>query len=292
MTAFRSAFVLALALVLAGCFQTETTVRLNADGSGTVEERVLMNSTLAMASMMGGMRGQMNLDAAQSLADGPYSEEALEARAEAMGATFEGVETIQILFGSGYVATYAFEEIGQLQLDPDPSSVLPDEMGGQFGMDSDEDEEPSDPITFAYDGRRFSVTMPREGTEADEEEVLYDTGRDPKKDEPEDEGGSNGPSADDFQQMAFVLRDMRFALAVELPKPVASSDATHLSGQTLTLYDMDFNTMFDDPDAFESIQDLDLGDGPQDLTSGGMGSMANVPGMTVETAETVTVTFR
>ena len=43
MRAARLALIPALAFALAGCLQSHTVVKLNPDGSGTVEETVLMS---------------------------------------------------------------------------------------------------------------------------------------------------------------------------------------------------------------------------------------------------------
>lgn len=287
MTALRTAFVLVLALALSGCFQTQLTLRLNADGSGTLEERVLMNSTMAMAVMMGGMGAMMGTDQeAPDMPDGPYSMEALEARAASLGATLQGVEPIEVLFGGGYAATYAFDDIADLRLDADPTASLPEEIGEDFG--GDDDDEPAQRFAFAYDGQTFTVQIPR--PENEEDEAATD-GRDPKKDPMDDEeGGRGGPSERDFQQAAIVLRDMRFGLTVELPKDVAQTNASHLAGRTLTIYDLDFGAMLADPNAFESLDAINMDDGPPNL-GGDAAALAQIPGMTLEIGPTVTVTF-
>ena len=297
MRSLRFATVFALAALHSGCFQTQSLIRLNADGSGTVEETVLMNSTMAMAVMAGGMGammgGGMN-SGAMEMSDGPYDMAALEARAEAMGATLQGVEPIEILFGGGYTATYAFTDINDLRLDSDPSSALPseltDEMGGGMGQPTPES------ITFEYSNQRLAIRIPQTAPEPVDEEIVMagmeqgSYADDPKKYSMSME--NEGPGEDEFRQMAVVLKDMRFSLAMELPREVAETNSSFVEGRTLTLFDMDFGALAESPDGFEALSALDMDSGPPSFQAGSMAALQGVPGIRVEPEETVTVTFR
>ena len=298
MRALRPLALLALAVVLSGCFQTKTLIRLNADGSGTVEETVLMNSTMAMTVMMGGMNlfaEEEEEDEAAEMPDGPYTMEALEARAAEMGATLAGVEPIDVLFGAGYTATYAFDDINALRLSSDPSDGLPSGvMSNGMGMGDDADGEDMDaakePVTFAFSEGRLTVKMPHPASGDDADDDAYDPKKDPDDEPDEDFGMQDEPGADDLRQMQMMLKDMRFSLAVELPGAVTQTNALHASGRTLTLYDMDFGVLAQSPGAFDQLQALDLDAGP-DLSPDKMAALAGIPGFVFEPAEEVTVSF-
>lgn len=294
MRALRPLAVLALALVLSGCFQTKTLVRLNADGSGTVEETVLMSSSMAMAIMMGGMDLLSEEgDEEPEIPDGPYSMEALEARATSLNATFASVEPVDILFGGGYTAIYAFDDINTLQLTAGPDASLPDGLGSQLvtgageSMEYDEEgnpieasqeDESADLISFEYQDGRLKVRMPR----PDAPEVADE--------ETDDEDEKSGPNASEFQQMKTILKDMRFSLAVELPSPVRETNASNVDGQLMTLFDIDFGTLLNTPGAFEQIEALDL-DGPPKFSASAMASFPTIPGFVFEHEQEVTVSF-
>lgn len=295
MTALRSLSVLALALVLSGCFQTKTLVRLNADGSGTIEETVLMNSAMGMAVLFGASMGRQMGEVAEQ----PYSEADLRDRAETLGATFVRVEEQDILFGTGYVATYAFDDINDLRLVSDPSALFPEEMREQMGDDLDLGLDQA--YTFAYANGALTIQVPQpdpEDFQEDEEDMLeeeiYDVypGRDPKK-EQDMRGMSemeDGPGGDNAAAMAMVFRDMRFSMTIELPRDVAQTNASYLDGRTLTLYDMDFERLAEDPEAFDRLENLAPG-GPADM-SAAMRALSEIPGFSVEHEPTVTVSFR
>lgn len=302
MRALRPLAVLVLAVLVSGCFQTRTLLKLNADGSGTVEETVLMNSTMAMAVMMG-QEGLFNFEGDDEAPEadppeGPYSMEALEARAASMGAQFVRVEPIEILFGGGYTAVYAFDDINDLSLSSDPSDLMPSQFAGEMGMGSsqpvefdengemiepemDEMEETATPVTFAYEGGRLTVRMPQPEPDAPD--------GDPKK-TPEADETEEMPDDREMQQMSMMLRDMRFSFAIELPGEITETTATHTDGRLLTLYDMNFAEVFKSPEAFALMDELESA-GP-DMASGAMARFGQIPGIVYEASEEVTVSFQ
>ncbi|MEM1056213.1 MAG: hypothetical protein AAGI52_11850 [Bacteroidota bacterium] len=300
MNTLRTAFILALALALSGCFQTRTLVRLNADGSGTVEETMLFNSAIQVAMQAGmGMVSGM-----EEQGDTPYKMEDLLARAEDLGATFVSVEEQDLLFGDGYIATYAFEDINTLRVTSDPSTFLPEELREDMMNDLGDGEE--EPIAFAYRDGELLISMPDpdlggNGEEMEEQIIeeneidFYDAPRrDPKKqpapimEVQEPEQGFGGDEAEGM--MAMLFRDMRFSLAVELPSEAVETNASFVEGRMLTLYDMDFETLLESPGSFERLQQLSPDGPPNSATA--MRLLGELPGIQYEPEMNVTVTFR
>ena len=354
----RLAVALVFAGVLTGCFQTKTLIKLNADGSGTVEETVLMNSMFATTMMVssGGFIDDGGVSA--PFPDGPYDEAALEARAEKMGATLAGVETVKILFGAGYTATYAFDDINEIALYADPDELMPSDLGnGLFGGGFDEEweepeiyeiedyeyngvdpkktpeayaepmegdviedieldfeadtpppppapaadmeigdgeiidvpppngfeDDPAEPITFTYRDGRLTVRLPRpEPGDMGEPEMTAE--------ELEELEGMT--QSGEFRQMALFMGDMRFSLALEMPGEITETTATHVSGRTLTLYDMDLARAFEDEESFTAFaRVMSMAEGEPDFSTEAMARLAAVPGLVFETQEEVTATF-
>ena len=114
--------------MLAGCFDVETVVRVRSDGSGVVEERMLMGGELiAMARQMQAASGE------PTETNTLYKREELEDRAKAMG---PGVSLVSVepLVGEereGYVAVYAFPDINKLVLNQNPGDKAPSGAGMQ-----------------------------------------------------------------------------------------------------------------------------------------------------------------
>lgn len=295
MRALRLFAVLSLALVLSGCFQVRTLVRLNADGSGTVEDRVLMSSAINLVTIMSGMGMGTGMDTPPP--EQPYDEDVLRARAEEMGATFVGVEEEDILFGTGYVVTYAFEDVNTLALTSDPSSFFPEEMRSEMRGDMPLGGS-EEPYTFAFADGELQIVVPQTDLEemAEEDEVAEDAApaRDPKKGgaerESADMGEDAGGMASAMGSAALVLADMRFTVAVELPNEAAQTNASFVDGRTLTLYDMDFNQLLENPEAFDRLDDLSPA-GPPDFPTA-MRLLSEIPGFTFESEPTVTVSLR
>ena len=288
----RPALLLVLAVALSGCFQLRSVVRLSADGSGTVEETVLMNSTLLLTTM--GIAGMAEMDADA----GPYDRAQLEAHAAELGENVRlaSVEEIDVLFGAGYRAVYAFDDVEALRLSGDIASAFPPAVTSEMGMGG---ADPSPPITFGYAPGRLVVHMPRpdDGPVADgqTDPAQTDATPSPKKPGvgdamPSTGGGGNLPDEDEFRQMARLMKDLRMTIRVELPRPIAETDARHAEAQALTLLDFDMGAFFSAPESYRLLEEIDPG-GPEDLMATRLDEMSDLPGFTVEPGETVTVSF-
>ncbi|MDX1531302.1 MAG: hypothetical protein R3362_07235, partial [Rhodothermales bacterium] len=154
------ALLLVLATALAGCFQVHTLLRLNADGSGTIEETVAMNGSLMQMLRAAAAEKGATLDA--SLID----EARLSARAAEFGegVAFVRAEPLDVLFGGGFRVVYAFEDVNALRLTQDIDSALPEALSEQAasemgGGDADIPEA-EEPVTFTYADGALTVRLP------------------------------------------------------------------------------------------------------------------------------------
>ena len=316
--ALRPLLLLTLAAVLSGCFQTKSLIRLNADGSGTMEETVMLNAMMMMsfsgASLLGDGLMAGGGQGVEMADDGPYSLEQLRTRAAEMGATLQSVEGKDILFGSGYVAVFAFEDINAFTVTGNPFGDMMGEMDGMADQESA-------PITFAFSRGNLTVRMPEPANESgiveaeiveaepypmtDYEDVIgdgeiidepaYDTHspqHDPKKDphlNAENEDAYGRLSEDEeMRQMASLFKDMSFSLTIELPDDARETNASHVNGRLLTLFDMDFSLLAENPEAFDLMDDFA---GPPSVSMGRMSGLEDVPGFTFEMEREITVSF-
>lgn len=119
MRVFRWGLLLFAAWMSSGCFQMTTLVRVNADASGTIEQRLVL-SPAALAQMrqlaiLGGSNGRP-LD--------PISED--QARAETVrlgpGTTLVSSAAIDEAAGKGRASVYAFTDVNQLRINPQPAA--------------------------------------------------------------------------------------------------------------------------------------------------------------------------
>src|SRR5687767_6817843 len=99
--------IVVLTLCLAGCINSGTLIKVKGDGSGTIEQTLLMN-TATLKGMMGGLDAQGQLK--QS---GPFNEADLKKAAENMGKGVRFVSSTPMSHGGfdGAKAIFAFDDI-------------------------------------------------------------------------------------------------------------------------------------------------------------------------------------
>jgi len=119
MDVVRVAVVLAAAVLSSACFQMSTVLKVNADGTGTIDHRMLY-TTAALAQLrqfaaFGGGRGQ--------LVD-PLSEEQARTMAASIGTgvTYVSSTLVDTTAGKGRESTYAFTDVTQLRISTQPAA--------------------------------------------------------------------------------------------------------------------------------------------------------------------------
>src|SRR6266498_593522 len=124
----KTAILLAL-LILPGCFQVDTVIKVNRDGSGTIEETMLVSKKLLaqMNEMMQGFAGQEG-NKGNNKAQPPdiYDPAKLKAKAVEMGSgvTYTSGEKVSTDKFMGYRAVYTFTDINKLLLTQNRSEEL------------------------------------------------------------------------------------------------------------------------------------------------------------------------
>ena len=258
--------------LLAGCFAYDTTVRLSLDGSGTVEQELVL--TGGMAEMIRYARtaeeGEVDLCAEQDLGVGVRLVSAVPV---------EEAERV------GCRQVYAFTDVNTLRLKPDVDKMLPEGSGrGEEARAASED-----PITFRFRAgspATLVVRMPEQETGDAEPEV--------REDAAEREGAAVGNEGEDaagramaLAMMREMLRGSRFSVHLVLQGQVVETDATYRDGDRITLVELDFDTLLEDTESLERL--LDVQDpSPEEAKA----LLARTPGMKVETRKEVTVRFQ
>lgn len=280
LSSFRCILIIALALCVAtGCMQIDNTITIRADGSGTITERVVASPQMSM--MMASMAA---MDSSADASAPMFSEEEIRERDAYPGTELESVTMIDDMSGTGYEGVYTFSDIRDVTFRPSsPGDVMPESAGASSKINIDESGSgmlqalgmaftPGSPATL-------TVRLPKDAT-ADEPEV--------EGGEIEGEMDSDGPDLSDPQQrrmMQMMFRDARFRVAVNVDGEIVETNASHRSGNTVTLFDLNFGEMVQDTSAlrqFMEFSDKETAD-PSDLS--------DLPGVTVEEQEEVTIRF-
>ena len=256
------------ACLLASCFQNETVVHLNKDGSGTVtEETAFGPQSIEMLTQLATLGGGAGGDPLANL----VSEEKAKQRATMLGegVTFEKVEPVSKDGFKGGKVTYRFADINKLKLSADASAknAIP-EMPGAPPQAKKE----STPMTFAYADGKLAISLP----EPQKQEA-------PAAEAPQP--GEIGP--DEEAQAKAVMAGMKIAVKLVIEPGISETDATHVDGNTIVLTEMDFGKMVEKPGAIQKL--AQIGQGNPDAA---LEAMKQMDGVKVETKREIKVTVK
>lgn len=250
---------LAAASLFSSCLENETTVTLNKDGSGTiVEETYLAAQTIQMMS-------QFAEPGAPDPAKEMFSEEKAKGKVAKMG---EGVEYVKTEYlnengKQGARVHYKFADINTLNLNP--MGAVSD-LSDMPGEEAEEDEET---VTFAYADGILKIIVPP----AD----FSDMGKD------EDEG----ENAEMEAAMKEMMAGMRLNIKLVIADGIAETNATHVDGNTITLFDVQVDKMLEQEDELDEISKLAKTD-----MDAAKAKFAGLEGMKVEMKEDISVKIK
>jgi hypothetical protein len=261
-----------LALVLSGCFTHDTLVRVNPDGSGTVEQTVILQGPMVQMMQSFGPGGA---DDGMEL----YTLEELEQAAQEMG---EGVRFVSVdsvttdAGGLGYRALYAFEDVRSLNINQSPSDDLAAPATNAAALEGTASQD----IRFDFtpgSPSRLTIFVPQ----PDPDSLAAAA--------PDTAMVARADSAQQAMQMA-MLREMLkgggVTLAVEVNGTVLETNAQHHNGARITLLAFDFDALLENEERLRTLNTAQ----PQTLAEA-RALMEGIEGLSVETQETVTVQF-
>lgn len=251
--------VLLAAFCLTGCLQVEKIVRLRADGSGTIEETLLIpKATLASLQQMAGAGGKP-LDL--------FDEGKLKTAAGQMGdgVILVSAKKISSDAGEGFTATYAFTDVNKLKLDQNPIEAMPGPTG------SPGTNENKEPIVFHF----------TKGSPAELSIVTPAPQFKPKAPQPE------GAEDMAMQMMQRMLKDMKMTFALEVEGKISETNAAYHEGSRVTFMEMDFNKVLADPVKFKALAKAN----PQSLQEA-KALIKGLDGVKVETSPEVKIKFQ
>ena len=260
----RFVAVTLFALACTGCFRSTTLVTVRPDGSGTIDQEMGMKpETVAMLKSMagGGGGGQGTKDLSAEL----FTEKQARETADKLGARFVSGEPLKTADVEGYRARYAFDDITKLQMN---MGQQPAQMAGVSGGQADTSRPP---LVFEFARGASSSTLTIRMPEQTPPAALSNMGADSSQDMMKNE-----------QAMAMV-KTMMAGLYVDITlafdgKVIKSN--TPVTGNRLTLLQMDFDKMLQDPGVLQKLRE-----------SKSLSGLQGVPGLTVASVPTVTIEF-
>ena len=216
--------LLTAALALSGCFQMHLLLRLDEDGSGTIEETVLLsNMIVSMMESFADSTGTSSL----------IDEARLIARADSFGPGVRFLRADSIAEGGmqGYRAVYAFDDVNTIRLRDDPQAL---DMGGDSGGET---KGLGLVTTFAYTPGELRIRSPHEGVESVEPI------------DPDVLAAKTDSIRQSMQETGPLLRGMlgnaSLSYTVTLPGPITETDAQFATDSTVTMAHIDFGAYLD-----------------------------------------------
>jgi hypothetical protein len=264
------------ALLLPSCFQHETTITLNKDGSGTlVEESRLGAQMLAMMSQMaegfgGGDGGEKAGDPLKEM----FSEDKAKARAAELGegVTYEKSEPVEANGSKGAKVTYRFKDINTLKVRSGDGmkSMSP----GPAATELDAAAKKEEPVTFAYQDGKLTIKLPQ--PEKDGEKPAGEAAEKPDMENPQA-----------MEMMKQMFADMKMGIKLVIAPGIAETTATHKEGDTITLMEMDFGKLIEKPENLKKMAAMDEKD-----PTAAMEALKGVEGVKFEAKPEITVTLK
>lgn len=241
----RLAALALLASWAVGCLSVDSVIKVKADGTGTIEQTTLINSSaMGMMSMMGGSDAAgggskpAGLDPSQL-----FTTDKLSAEAAKLGDGVTFVSSTPVTQGEmkGVKAVYAFTDFNALRV----STALPD-MEGDAAKVTGKGEKLPLVLTKRPGSSLITLDMYGELAKADA------NGTEMKK----PEGLPEGMPKEMMAMLAPMFKDMRVAIAIEPVGTLVRTNATHVTGQRVTLFDVAFGEVFADPSGVEKLEKL------------------------------------
>ena len=264
-----------IGILLTGCIEMHTVITVKKDGSGFVEENIfvgkeIINMFREFASSFGDStqpQQEFNL----------FEEEKIKAKTSKFGEGIEfiSMENIVTEEKEGYKAIYKFKNLNQVKVNQDPSDEMP------MAEPKDGSETTTEYVFFKFikgKPNRIEFKLPDE----------------PKKDEKSieqaktDDTTETNVEADssDFESMIKFMKDMKAKIEIRVDGKITSTNATHVDGNTVTLFDIDFAQLISDKDKLEQFKQFNP-DSFEEVKK----IVSDIPGIKVELNQEVFIEF-
>lgn len=233
MRAIRVIVVFVSAAMLSACLNSTTLIRVKPDGSGTIEQTTLINLQ-ALKSMMPGMSQTGQSSNGVNDAD-------LKRTAERIGKGVRVVsaEPVKDNGFEGVKATFAFDDINQIQISQDP------DVGGATGARMAPDREAKDPVRFNLkrDGATSLLTVTVQDKPGTNAKPPTSTAGMPDLTDPMMMG-----------MMKAMFQGFKVNIGLEVLGSIVKTNAEYVNGQRVTLLEMDMAALLEDEAKFKALQ--------------------------------------
>lgn len=273
----RLLLVLPFTLCLTGCLSSYTLVKVNPNGTGTLEQTTMINPMMLgmMSGMAQGLGGENATKSKPATVADMFKEEELRAAATKMGTGVRYVSSqpAKAEGREGVTAIYAFDDVTKLTVNQNASSAS---VGGASINARSES-----PIIFKLDSgltgaKVLSITMP-EGKPGDQK---------PAKAQDPAENKDMPPEA--LAMMKSMFQGAKIGIDVEVAGHLIKSNSPYVNGSRITLMEVDLGALMEDPATLQKLQGLGPGAGFEQARQ----ALGDVKGIKLPAARTTTIEFR
>jgi len=258
----RAVLIALLAVPLAGCFQSSTVIHVNADGSGTIEQRTLLTETALDQMRTLAILGGGNPDSAD-----PTSEAQARALAASIGpgVLYVSSTPLTLAKSQGRDTLYSFTDVTQLRVSEQPNLPAGVKLPASVGGDAP-------PISFALDRKPdgnivLRIIVPRP--------AIFPTGPN---------GETQPPTLEQITMVKQLLAGARLTVAVEPDGRLVQTSSPFVDGNRVTLVDVDIDRAAADPDLAKKLQSART---PADTKT----AINSIPGLKITLDPEITIEF-
>jgi hypothetical protein len=235
MSLARFALIVSLTTVLTGCLQSATLVKVKPDGSGTIEQTMLVNLA-TFKGLMAGMGGQT-----KDMGPGVLNEADFKRAAERMGVTPVSLTPAKEGPFEGAKAIFSFTDITKVRVDQDPnlSGSTPGAMAAPPTGTS--------PIRFglARQGGASTLTITFDEKQADAAAAKMPAGSGPA-------GADMDPAM--LQMIKTMFQGFKIGIDLEVEGTILKTNADYVNGSRITLLEVDVAGLFEDEAKLKGLQ--------------------------------------
>lgn len=267
--------IIFISVLLVGCLQVDTTINVKKDGSGTINEKVLMSKTFV--NMMKEFATAFKDSSTASDEEfSLFKDDEIISDAKEYGNEVKYVSHSFISNDEweGYEAIYSFDDISKIKVQPDPDS----KVAMSEGETETETKDADDYYFFKF-------------KKGDISELIIDRPEIEFKNDTEDSESSEEVTEqndDELGDEALKMMDgMKINIAVKVDGEISSSNATYLDNSTVTLFHMNLGEMMKNKEAFKDFKNNE----PTSIEEMKK-FMEKFPGMKIEIQKPVTIKFK
>lgn len=258
-----------ISTMLYGCLQVDTKVNVKKDGSGTIEETVLIkNEIINMLKEFA-----MAFDSTKKDDFSLFKEDEMKDKASnyGEGVKFKSAEKIKKSGFDGYKVVYSFSDINKVKLNLNPDDKVP------LGEPSEEDiESNAEYVNFNFKKGNPSVLT-----------IIFPEEKIEKEAETETVQLSDSAMSDQMDKMIEMFDGMKIGFNLFVDGDMQETDATYVDGNKVTLMDIDFAELIKNKDVITAMSKSN------EMSRASFKEMtASIPGIKLEAKEKITVKIR